>query len=1461
MGRYGNPRGLVEFPGPLENPMNPPPGKPALAFSDIRLPCLLAVCFFPVFATPFVRADLVAHYSFDELAGSGDVVVDSLGNNDGTLIGAPQVTRGIPSSLPALGTAYEFGLRGGADLGTRKEVRPSDQFTLTWWMRPTTLNSFDRIYETLAGTGNDGNGIRIDLGANPGNRVRVLLRDGNGSTSTQHTHSQDLRSDGTWYFIGVRYDSTAGDGSALKITVLPAQGSATASSITEATQSPASLGTGPIDLHASGAFLAADDAGASGSNDFGGALDDFAVFQTGDTFGVLSDVDLAAIFNRGALAFDPPKPLPLIKSFETSSQTISTGSSVTLSWEVSHADTLSIEPGIGSVNDQTANGRGSLQLTPDGTTIYTLRATNSEGSTATTLQVSVDGKILPPILNEFVALNRTSLLDGDGRPSDWIEVHNPNLVPLDLGGYHLTDDSAELTRWTFPPGTTVAPGSYLIVFASGQPVADYIDANGNLHTNFALRSEGEFLALVAPDARTMVTEFSPRYPVQREDTAYGPNGYFVEPSPGAPNKGAGVLGFVQDTAFSVDRGFYEQPISVAITSDTAGARIYYTTDGTEPSPSNGILYNGPVSVITTTVLRAAAFKDGFEPTNVDTHTYLFLADILQQPERISGYPDTWAGEPAYYRMDPGIVNHPLYGPEMRPALQALPSLSIAIDPRQMFGPSGIYQNPQSQGEAWERPISAELIIPESSEEGFQLNCGMRVQGGSSRNPDIPKHSLSLRFRRDYGPGKLSYPLFADAPFGESAVEEFDFLQLRSGFNFAWTHRHYYQSRHAQYNRDQFANDLYLAMGQPGTHGRWVHLYLNGLYWGLYHMHERPDGDFMASYFGGESEDYDALNSGQPRSGDKVAWNTMMAIASGNISTPGEYAAIQDYLDVDSLIDYMLLNFFIGNTDWDGHNWRAARKREAGAGYLMLPWDSEFAISPNGPGVTNTPRPLSNALDVNVTGRNGSGRPSGLHQDLTANPEYVMRFADRAHKHLFNGGALTPATLNAIWRARSDLMDEAVVAESARWGSFRYDVDPGRWQQADFARYTRNEHYLPTQEWILGTYLPRRGGVLLRQLRSRGLYPSTNAPTFRQFGGYLAPGQALTMSNPNAGGTIYYTLDGTDPRNPRAGGSFISPSAIPYTRAAGFQESTHVRARVLLGSEWSALTEASFLVGNLPDPASLAVSELMYNPPGPEEDLEFLELVNTSKSEAMELGQAVFVKGIAFTFPLNSRLAAGARILLVANRVAFEETYGPGLPIAGEYDGLLDNDGEQLILQDALGNILLDFTYNDSPAWPTAADGSGRSLILRSPGMNQNRSDALSWRASTTLQGNPGLSDASTFTGDPLADHDGDGLEALLEYGLGTSDSVPGASDDGLTLELDPGGHLVATVQLNLLPSDIETSLERSSDLASWEVLSGFQRTTIVRHPEQGRALVSYRSEAPLRSGSSKGFIRLRVEKR
>ena len=599
-----------------------------------RFPALFAALL--IFSSPAVtRADLVAHYGLDET--SGTTVIDSLGENDGQLIGSGS-TKGIPAPH---GTAHDFPLRGGIDLGASLQVQPTDQFTLTWWMRPDTLNAFDRIYESLSGTGNSGNGIRIDLGGS-GNRLRALLRDGNGNTNTTLNHPLTLKNDGTWYFCAVRYDSTLGNGSALKITVLEQNGTATQAHITSATSNAASLGTGPITTHNTGVFIAADDGNAATSDDFGGALDDLAFFQTGDTFGILTDAQLASVHNIGALAFDPPEPKPEITTFTASPDSISSGNSSTLSWSVTDTITLTLNPGNLDVT-----GTTTLNVSPTITTLYTLTATNPEGSVTATAQVTVDGQLLPPVLNEFLASNDGPLLDGDGDSSDWIEIHNPNLDPLDISGYRLTDEASLPAKYIFPAGTILDPDEYFIVFASGK---NFTDGSGNLHTNFSLRSSGEYLTLRNAGG-VLITEFSPAYPAQETGVSYSSSGYHLEPTPAAVNND-GFAGFVADTTFSHDRGFYTAPFSVTISSATTNAAIYYTTDGTEPSPANGTLYTAPVPVTTTTTLRAAAFLADHAPTNIDTHTYLFLNDVINQPNSYPGYPTSWAGRTADYEMDP-----------------------------------------------------------------------------------------------------------------------------------------------------------------------------------------------------------------------------------------------------------------------------------------------------------------------------------------------------------------------------------------------------------------------------------------------------------------------------------------------------------------------------------------------------------------------------------------------------------------------------------------------------------------------------------------------------------------------------------------------------------------------------------------------------------------------------------------
>src|SRR5262249_10381507 len=145
-------------------------------------------------------------------------------------------------------------------------------------------------------------------------------------------------------------------------------------------------------------------------------------------------------------------------------------------------------------------------------------------------------------------------------------------------------------------------------------------------------------------------------------------------------------------------------------------------------PDAGTFLSVTVRVATTTVLRAASFRDGLQPSKVDTHTYLYLNDVIHQPPNPPGFPAGWSGSAADYAMDPKLVTNALYRNEIVSDLRSIPTLSIAMNPPDLFGSvNGIYYYSDAVGDPWERAASAELILPDGS-TGFQVNCGMRIWG-------------------------------------------------------------------------------------------------------------------------------------------------------------------------------------------------------------------------------------------------------------------------------------------------------------------------------------------------------------------------------------------------------------------------------------------------------------------------------------------------------------------------------------------------------------------------------------------------------------------------------------------------------------------------------------------------------------------------------------------------------------
>jgi hypothetical protein len=491
---------------------------------------------------------------------------------------------------------------------------------------------------------------------------------------------------------------------------------------------------------------------------------------------------------------------PIISAFETDQAVVSPNSPVVLTWDVSNETVIEL-------NGADMTGTTGTTVNPLVSTLYFLSAINPNGSTTKTRNVLVI-VLGEPFISEFAADNDSSYLDEDLDASDWIELTNLTAASSNLDGYYLTDDPLNLTKWRLP-NVTLNPNDSLVVFASGK---DRAVAGQELHTNFSLNAGGDYLALVKNDGVSIISEFSPQFPNQKNGVSYGFDataaqmGYFIDPTPGAPN-GVNYIGFVTDTGFSVDRGFYDTPISVTISTLTEGAQIRFTLDGSAPTADSGNIYTNPVAINSTTVLRAAAYKPNHVPTDVDTHTYIFRDDIIASDV-----------------MDSTITQDPIYGPQMAEALISIPSISLVF-------PGDISRS--------EQECSMELI---GFEDGnTQEDCGMARFG--SYVTSFEKRNMRLYFRSDYGASKLNYPLFSGYEHGVQPVRKFDRLDLRAGGHDMWQRGFYMSNR--------FVDDTLMEMGHLSTHGRYVHVYANGTYWGQYHLRERWDASMHAEYLGGE----------------------------------------------------------------------------------------------------------------------------------------------------------------------------------------------------------------------------------------------------------------------------------------------------------------------------------------------------------------------------------------------------------------------------------------------------------------------------------------------------------------------------------------------------------------------------------------------------------------------------------
>ena len=469
--------------------------------------------------------------------------------------------------------------------------------------------------------------------------------------------------------------------------------------------------------------------------------------------------------------------------------------------------------------------------------------------------------------------------------SDWVELHNSTGSAVSLAGYGISNNPKNPAKWVFPD-ISIEPGEYLLLYATGS--SDKAQKK-NLKLNFCISSTGEALFFFDPNGKLIDKLSAGR---MKSGQSYGRDGsdnrfYYAEPTPGAQN-GKGYEGITQLPAFSVTPGIYDNAVTVAITAGE-GETIRYTTDCTTPNASSEV-YSGELSISKNSVIRAAAFRDGYLSGDVATATYLFRSDgvnhALPVVTLVTDPDNLWNSKTGIYatgdQFDPDAAS---YADTLKSATyyQAKFATEEQVDT------------------IWEKPAAFSLF-DDNGRQVFTQNVGIRIAGSFGRGR--AQKGFNVIARKEYGKGSMEYPFFENRPY-----TEYKAVVLRAGA----------QDQNRSKIRDELAsgllegtdiNILYQAY-RPTV------LYLNGEYWGVYFMKEKRNRFFVAQHENTENNVDLAIGKGfkQRSYGDNSDWVSLYEYAtSHDLSSAEAYAYVSERMDVDSFRDYMIAEIYNGNTD-------------------------------------------------------------------------------------------------------------------------------------------------------------------------------------------------------------------------------------------------------------------------------------------------------------------------------------------------------------------------------------------------------------------------------------------------------------------------------------------------------------------------------------------------------------------
>lgn len=479
--------------------------------------------------------------------------------------------------------------------------------------------------------------------------------------------------------------------------------------------------------------------------------------------------------------------------------------------------------------------------------------------------------------------------------SGWVELYNKGNSSVNIGGYYLSDKPDRPEKWRIPTGTTIPANGFMLIWCDEQ--------NQNLHTNFSLDSEGESVIL-STSTLSKVDQID--FPEQYTNIAYGRTtdggstwSFLLNPTPAKKNDGTTATQRIQKPTISLASGRYSASQSVSLSHPLANVKIRYTTDGSEPHADSKV-YSGPFSISKTATVKAKAFLAGFIPSDTEVETYFINEHAFTLPVVSISTKSTYLWDN---------------------------TIGIYAD-----GTNGIAGNCQNAPRNWNRDWDRHAVFEmfdTNGERRFSQAVDIRIGGACSRNN--PQKSFVVKARDKYGSNTIDEKLFSskeNASYG-------GFIYRNSGNDFYYT-----------MFRDALMQTLtigqmdidYLAY-EPTI------FYLNGEYWGVQNLREKIDADYFESNYGIDKDDLDLGEREEALEGSVSGYtNYLSTLQNMDLTTPQAFDYIDDNIDVQEYINYLVAEIYYCNTDWPGNNVKYWRQRSTNGKWRWILWDMDFGFA-------------------------------------------------------------------------------------------------------------------------------------------------------------------------------------------------------------------------------------------------------------------------------------------------------------------------------------------------------------------------------------------------------------------------------------------------------------------------------------------------------------------------------------